>query len=263
MHNVVRSVCALVLFGCAVIQVAPAQDAVAPVQGGVFRMGSDTGESDERPVHEVRVSDFFMMKTEVTQKDYAALVGTNPAAERGVGDSYPVYAVSWYEAVTYANRLSDRDGLKRCYTISGTEVSCDWRANGWRLPTEAEWEYAARGGTQSKGYTYAGSNDLNAVAWNSGNSGRSTHPVGTKAANELGLYDMSGNLWEWCWDGWGSYASGSQTDPRGAASGSARVIRGGSWIDGASGARSAYRYDGDPADRGDDLGFRLVRSGSP
>ena len=234
------------------------------VKGGAFRMGSDTGESDEKPVHEVRVSDFLMMKTEVTQKDYAALMGANPASGYGVGDSYPVYNVSWYDAVGYANKLSERDGLKRCYTISGTEVSCDWSANGWRLPTEAEWEYAARGGTQTKGYTYAGSNDVNAVAWNSGNSGSSTHPVGGKQANELELCDMSGNVWEWCWDWYGSYASGAQTDSRGAASGSSRVFRGGGWLFDASYARTAYRFDVlDPSYRIVNLGFRLVRPSSP
>jgi formylglycine-generating enzyme required for sulfatase activity len=215
------------------------------------------------PVHEVQVSDFSIMKTEVTQKDYAAIMGKNPASCRGMGDAYPVYNVSWYDAVAYANGLSERDGLKPCYTISGTDVTCDWSADGWRLPTEAEWEYAARGGSMSKGYTYAGSNDVNAVAWILPNSWASTRPVGTKAPNELGLYDMSGNVWEWVWDSYGAYASGSQTDPRGAASGPSWADRGGGWSAGAEGARAANRgCDSDPAHRDGDLGFRLVRPGS-
>jgi len=227
------------------------------IKGGTFRMGSDSGESDEKPVHEVRVSEFYMMKTEVTQKDYAALMGTNPS--RFKRDTQPVEQVSWYDAVAYANKLSQKDGLRPVYTISGTNVSCDWSANGWRLPTEAEWEYAARGGQSSRGYTYAGSNDVGSVAWYSSNSGSTTKPVGTKAANELGLYDLSGNVWEWCWDWYGSYSGGSQSDPRGAASGSSRVLRGGGWLSGASYARSAGRNGDTPAYRNGNLGFRLVR----
>jgi formylglycine-generating enzyme required for sulfatase activity len=230
------------------------------VRGGTFLMGSDTGKPDEKPVHEVRVSDFSIMKTEVTQKDYAALMGTNPASGRGVGDAYPVYNVSWYDAVAYANKLSEHDGFTPCYTINGTDVTCNWSSNGWRLPTEAEWEYAARGGDLSKGYTYAGSNDTNAVAWILGDSWPWTHPVGTKAANELGLYDMSGNVWEWVWDAYGAYDSGQQTDPRGPAAGSSGANRGGGWSAGAEGARVANRgVDGDRAHRDGDLGFRLAR----
>jgi formylglycine-generating enzyme required for sulfatase activity len=231
------------------------------VKGGVFRMGSDTGASDEEPVHEVQVSDLFMMKYEVTQKDYAALMGKNPASGVDAGDSYPVCNVSWYEAVAYANRLSERDGLKPSFSVNGRIVSCDFSASGWRLPTEAEWEWAARGGNLSRGYAYAGSMDGDSVAWYSSNSGYKTQPVGSKAANELGLYDLSGNVWEWCWDWHGSYSSGPQTDPTGAASGSYRAIRGGSWRYDASYARTACRGIGDPAAGSVGLGFRLVRPG--
>jgi uncharacterized caspase-like protein len=229
-----------------------------PVQGGIFQMGSTTGDDDEKPVHAVTVSDFWMMKTEVTQRDYAALMGTNPSEFKG--DTLPVETVSWYDAVAYANKLSNRDGLQPAYRISGTSVDWDRSANGWRLPTEAEWEYAARGGRSSRGYTYAGSNDAAAVAWYGNNSGVKTNPVGTKAANELGLHDLSGNVWEWCWDWMGAYSAVAQTDPTGSASGTHRVRRGGGWILGASRTRSADRNGLTPDDRTNFLGLRLVRS---
>jgi len=150
--------------------------------------------------------------------------------------------VSWYDAVAYANKLSQKDGLRPAYTINGTNVGWDKKANGWRLPTEAEWEYAARGGQSSRGYTYAGSNVPDTVAWYTETTNdKGTEPVGTKMANELGLYDLSGNLWEWCWDWKAVYTSGVQTDPSGAASGTNRVKRGGSWNNDASNARSANR----------------------
>jgi formylglycine-generating enzyme len=180
-----------------------------------------------------------------------------------VGDAYPVYSVSWYDAVMYANKLSQRDGLRPCYTINGTDVTCNWSANGWRLPTEAEWEYAARGGSQSKGYTYAGSNDVDAMAWyTSTTDPKGTQPVGMKIADELGLYDMSGNVSELCWDWYGIYTAGSQTDPRGVASGSNRVIRGGNWLSPASGIRSVYRSYVVPSSRSEGIGFRLARPSS-
>lgn len=227
------------------------------VPGGTFRMGSDTDGPAARPVHSVTVSSFWMMKTEVTQKDYAALMGISPSHFKG--DNLPVEQVSWYDALAYANKLSERDGLRPAYRISGTDVDWDRSADGWRLPTEAEWEYAARGGASSQGYKYAGSNKVGDVAWPSGNSGGTTKPVGTKAANELGLHDLSGNVWEWCWDWYESYGAASQTDPAGAASGSSRVLRGGSWYDEASDARLANRNDGYPSSRFNILGFRLVR----
>jgi sulfatase modifying factor 1 len=242
-----------------------AEDLSAPVlvRGGSFQMGSDSGEPAEKPVHEVRVSDFYIMKTEVTQKDYEAIMGNNPASSfRGKGGKYPIQNVSWYDAVAYANKLSERDGLTPSYTIKGTDVTCDWSANGWRLPTEAEWEYAARGGNLSNGYAYSGSDDANAVAWTLSNSMPFCHPVAKKAPNELGLYDMSGNVWEWVWDVREAYSSAPQTDPRGPASGSSYANRGGGWSAGAKGARVARRgQDGERTHYDGDLGFRLVRSG--
>ncbi len=130
---------------------------------------------------------------------------------------------------------------------------------GYRLPTEAEWEYAARGGNSSLGYTYTGGNSIGTVAWYRDNSGSKPNPVGQKQANELGLYDMSGNVWEWCWDWKGSYSSGNQTDPAGSSSGSSRVLRGGSWVYDASDCRSASRFSHNPSSRYGSLGFRVVR----
>ena len=228
------------------------------VDGGTFQMGSTSGDSDEKPVHSVTVSSFYMCDHEVTQKEYRDVMGANPS--RFSGDNLPVERVSWYDAVNYCNKLSVKEGLTPCYTINGNSTTCNFNANGYRLPTEAEWEYAARGGKKSNGYTYAGSNSVGNVAWYYDNSGSQTHNVKTKAPNELGLYDMSGNVWEWCWDWKGSYSSGSQTNPSGSSSGSSRVKRGGSLDVISSSCRVAFRYYGGPSYAYDLLGFRVVRS---
>ena len=197
------------------------------VEGGSFLMSSNDGEGDEKPVHQVTVSAFLIGKYEVTQKEWTEIMGNNPSNFRG--DELPVEQVTWYNVVEYCNKRSLKEGLTPCYSGSGSGIVCNWTANGYRLPTEAEWEFAARGGKQTRGYTYSGSNDLGSVAWYNGNSGITTHAVGTKAANELGIHDMSGNVWEWCWDWYASYSSGSQNNPAGASSGSNRVLRGGGW----------------------------------
>ena len=199
------------------------------VEGGTFQMGDTFGDgsTDEKPVHSVTVSSFYLGKYEVTQREWRDVMGTNPSTCRG--DSLPVENVSWYKAVEFCNRLSAKDGLDPSYAISGTNVTYDFSKNGFRLPTEAEWEFAARGGNQSRGNECSGSNDRNEAGWYVGNAGGTTHQVGTKIPNEIGLYDMSGNVWEWCWDIYGAYSSSAQNDPTGASSGSRRVLRGGSW----------------------------------
>ena len=231
------------------------------IEGGTFQMGNASGgNDDERPVHTVTVKSFSMGKYEVTQKEYQEVMGTNPSNFKG--DSRPVENVSWFDAVEYCNKRSVKEGLTPAYRGSGNSISCDWNANGYRLPTEAEWEYAAKGGNRDPMvYTYSGSNSAGAVAWYKDNSGSSTQPVGGKAPNSLGLYDMSGNVWEWCWDWYGAYPSGAQTDPKGASSGSLRVLRGGFWVNSAEDVRAAGRGYNNPNDRGSDGGFRLARNG--
>jgi formylglycine-generating enzyme required for sulfatase activity len=156
-----------------------------------------------------------MGKYEVTQAEYQSVMGNNPSNFKG--DNLPVKRVSWLEAVEYCNRLSLKEGLTPCYRGSVNDISCNWNADGYRLPTGAEWEYAAKEGNQGYlTYEYAGSNTVDAVGWYDGNSGGRTHPVGGKAPNSLGLYDMRGNVWEWCWDWYGVYTAGAQTDSRGA-----------------------------------------------
>jgi formylglycine-generating enzyme required for sulfatase activity len=228
------------------------------VEGGTFQMGSTNGYDDEKPVHTVTVKSFYMGKYEVTQKEWVAIMGSNPSNFKG--DNLPVEQVSWNDAIEYCNRLSQKEGLTPAYRGSVDSMVCNFNASGYRLPTEAEWEYAAKGGNKDYiTYEYSGGNGVDGVAWYGGNSGSSTHPVGTKQPNSLGLYDMSGNVWEWCWDWYGSYSGGSQTDPRGASSGSYRVFRGGGWHSVAAFVRSAFRSYYTPSSRYFSLGFRLVR----
>ena len=231
---------------------------MAFVEGGTFQMGGTS--DDEKPVHSVTVSDFYIGKYEVTQGEYEALIGKNPAEFKQSGKNAPVEYVSWYDAVEYCNKLSDKEGLDRCYSGSGKKIKCDFDANGYRLPTAAEWEFAAKGGNKSEGYKYSGSNDLKQVAWYDDTSGNKTHSAGGKQANELGIFDMSGNLYEWCWDWYGAYSSGKQNNPRGSSSGSFRVRRGGSWLHFASSCRIAFRYSEYPGHSYNYLGFRVVRS---
>jgi formylglycine-generating enzyme required for sulfatase activity len=213
------------------------------ISGNSFSMGSNDGESDEKPVHTVRVSDFHMGKYEVTFAEYDKFcdaTSREKPSDAGWGrGNRPVINVSWDDATAYCKWLSSTTG------------------KSYRLPTEAEWEYSARGG---QNYKYAGSDDWNAVAWNGANSDSKTHPVGQKQANGFGLYDMSGNVWEWCSDWKRDYSSRTETNPTGAATGSGRVYRGGSWFSGASSCRASSRYDGAPAYRDSHLGFRLVLS---
>jgi formylglycine-generating enzyme required for sulfatase activity len=209
------------------------------VPGGCFQMGSTDGVSDINLVHEVCVDGYWMGKTEVTQVQWQKIMGGNPSSFKS-GTNYPVESVSWDDAQDYIRKLGTQSG------------------KSFRLPTEAEWEYAARSG--GKDEKYAGGGNLDAVAWYDGNSGDKTHPVAQKRSNGLGLYDMSGNVWEWChdWFGRSYYRNSPRNNPQGPSSGSVRVGRGGSWGDRAGGCRSALRLQVAPGNRYDILGFRLV-----
>ena len=216
-----------------------------PVEGGLFDMGSNSGESNEKPIHQVTVSDFYIGETEVTQALWEAVMGNNPSHYKG--DQRPVECVSW-EDICGKNANDTTCFIYKLNRLTGAK---------FRLPTEAEWEYAARGGKFRHEYKFSGGDGIDSVAWYYDNSGGETHPVKRKKANGLGLYDMSGNVWEWCQDWYGSYSSDSQTDSTGPSSGSIRVIRGGSWYCNAAGCRVAYRNYITPSDRYYDLGFRL------
>lgn len=215
------------------------------VEAGTFMMGA-TAEmknvwKDENPVHQVTLTqDYYMGKYEVTQPLWQTVMGRNPSYNKG--DIFPVETVSWYDCQEFIRRLNSITGLR------------------FRLPTEAEWEYAARGGKNSRGFQYSGSNNPSDVAWCDGNSGHKIHHVGTKSANELGLYDMSGSVWEWCQDVYSAYTSDSQTNPTGAESGTQRVYRGGSYLLDVGYSRSSCRNKSNPNGRGCSLGLRLVLS---
>ena len=215
---------------------------MVPVEGGTFTMGATSEQGSdalegEYPAHQVTLSDYYIGQTEVTQALWKAVMGSNPSDSKG--DNLPVEQVSWDDCQVFIQKLNQLTGKQ------------------FRLPTESEWEYAARGGRKSRGYKYAGDNDIGLVAWYEDNSGNETHPVATKQANELGVYDMSGNVEEWCSDGYDGYQSSSQSDPQGPSSGSDRVGRGGSFFFDARYCRVSNREYYTPDFRTFDLGLRL------
>jgi len=232
------------------------------IPSGEFLMGSPDSDSealdDEKPQHRVRtMRPFYLGVTEVTQGQYRALNNENPSRFKG-SDDLPVENVSWDDAIAFCNKLSEREGLKPYYQL-GTGAPSG--GDGYRLPTEAEWEYACRGGNTTR---YSFGDDATRLAefgWYQGNSDRKTHPVGQKGPNAWGLYDMHGNVWEWCGDGYKTsyYKESPPTDPSGASQAALRVLRGGSWSSRPRFARSALRYGYTPALRRDDVGFRVAR----
>ena len=244
-------------------------DAFVFVNGGTFIMGTNDFK-DAKPEHNVTINDFYISKYEVTQSEYQDVIGKNPSHPTyGIGPTYPVNYITWFDAIFFCNSLSLMKGLNPCYSGSGINIKCDFSANGYRLPTEAEWEYAAHGGSKSKGHKYSGSNNINEVAWYNENSNSKSHPVGQKQPNELGLFDMSGNVWEWCWDYKGKYKAKNQNNPLGPKTGKFRVNRGGSWFDDdvivlLTNRNRAYptpnKYHYFPKEKYIYRGIRLVRS---
>lgn len=217
------------------------------VEGGTFTMGCTPEQSkyciiDEQPAHQVKLSSFYISKFEVTQEQYEAVMDSNPSTFENC-PRCPVETISWSDARAFINKLNTQTG------------------KNYRLPTEAEWEYAARGGNKSKGYVFSGSNDVDEVAWLNDNSERKTHPVGLKKPNELGLYDMSGNVWEWCHDYYGPqyYKNSPLENPKGEITGQYRILRGGSWFHGVRDCRVSIRGYKEPTSGGYRRGFRLAK----
>ena len=236
----------LTFFGNQTITVNGVSFTMIAVEGGTFQMGATSeqgsdADDDEKPVHSVTLSDYYIGETEVTQELWQAVMGSNPSYRSG-NPQRPVEQVSWNNCQEFIKKLNQLTG------------------KNFRLPTEAEWEYAARGGNKSKGYKYSGGNTIGNVAWYTDNSSSQTHDVKTKSANELGIYDMSGNVWEWCQDRYGDYSSSSQMNPTGPSSGSYRVDRGGSWSSGAGYCRVSARGSINPDCWFSALGLRLSLS---
>lgn len=262
------------------------------VPGGIFTQGDthdDEGYSDELPLHQVTLSPFSIGKYEITYSQFIQFLNSYNVPSNGTmfGESLidlddydvpvgynnqsfyfshtdcfanvdcAVSEISWYGAVVFCNWLSEEEELTPCYDTS--DWSCDFSANGYRLPTEAEWEYAARGASNEPDYIYAGSDDLESVGWYNSNSGNVIHNGGGKDANGLGIYDMSGNVFEWCNDWWMDYDSEDQIDPVGASMGTKRVFRGGSWLDSSYRCRLAKRWREFPVFSNKYIGFRIAR----
>ena len=245
------------------------------VDGGTFEMGGGYGAT---PIHTVTLSSFSIGKYEITQREYEDIIGFNPS--EFIDEINPVESVNWYETLVFCNIASINENLEPCYRINGSTdpeewgtppsyfdpnpdwdaVICDWTANGYRLPTEAEWEFACRGGNNSDNYTYSGSNTIDEVAWYEDNSDNTTHPVGLKLPNELGIFDMSGNVVERCWDWEGDYSSNSQTNPTGPDTGEERILRGGGYSEPELFSRSTMRSSYLNVYGFDYHGFRVVRN---
>lgn len=229
---------------CTVTVTIPVEPEMVLVEGGTFWMGCNDNEDPdcidwEKPLHQVTLTSFSIGKYELTQKQWVSVMGFNPSGS-SLGDQYPVQTVYWDVIQRFIKRLNESTGKK------------------YRLPTEAEWEYAARGGAKSKGFRYSGSNELNSVAWNPRNSNGISHMVGTKEPNELGIYDMSGNVWEVCSDWQAGYSSQPALNPTGSEKGTCRINRGGAFWGGAIYCRVAYRSCFNPTETWSTIGFRLV-----
>ena len=222
---------------------------------------------DEQKEHTVNLNTFEISKFEVTVWEWKQFIKANKMKmpEKptwGWQDNYPINGVTWNEAIAYCNWLSKKEKLQPVYTKKGPNFVCNFKANGYRLPTEAEWEFAAKGGASSKSFKYSGSNNLDDVAWHKGNSKGTPHTVGTKLPNELGVYDMSGNVWEWCWDWYNKdfYKLEKGDNPKGPEMGERRSVRGGSWDSHPNYVRPANRISTEPNKTHEFYGFRVART---
>jgi formylglycine-generating enzyme required for sulfatase activity len=253
----------LALCSVPVLSAQPLSPYMVRAPGGAFWMGSMEGAyvANER-AHQVSVKQFYISETEITQEIWTSVMGSNPSLFPG--EDRPVDNVSWFDAVQFCNALSEWERLTPAYTIAGDRVSWDPEANGYRLPTEAEWEYAARGGASaavSEPLTrvyYSGGENADEIGWYDKNSGRASKPVKGKAPNALGLYDMSGNVWEWVWDRYASYPSNPMAEPEGRVT---RVLRGGAWFTPVNLLRVTYRFWNAPGFKANTVGFRIARNG--
>ena len=256
------------------------------VEGGRFEREPDTlivirlpeeNKQILRPRTTVELSSFQIWQTEVTRAQYDEVMGIAPDILDNT--NLPMHSISWFDAIEFCNRKSIIEGLTPVYRYIGyrtnpdtwpvgwntddrnhANIVCDWTADGYRLPTEMEWMYAARGGIHNETFQYSGSDDINAVAWFGGNSHNTAREVEQKQSNALDLYDMSGNVWEWCWDIHRSYETGDLVNPRGPETGSYRVLRGGSWISPSVMCSVSHRFSFAPTTRKNYIGFRIART---
>ena len=273
---IVHVLCVLFIAGCGKSGSTPKPEApktittktgieMVLIPAGEFIMGDDGGENDEKPAHTVTIGAFYMDTHEVTQKSYQELMGKSPSKHKGPGN--PVEQLGWLGAIRYCNMRSRREGLTPCY--NETTGACNFDADGYRLPTEAEWEYACRVGTDTKYSFGSDPAKLSSYAWFKENSNKTPHPVGGKKPNPWGLYDMHGNVWEWSNDIYSeSYDPKAGENPTGPAEGDERVLRGGGWNVGAESCRSSARYSEPPGLADvcfgyDAYGFRCVRKAGP
>ena len=250
------------------------------IKGGTFLMGSNRNSEIESPIHEVTLNSFFLGKYQVTQKEWEKVVGNNPS--KFLESDSPIETITWYDAVKFCNKISIKEGLQPCYCVNGDNNSknwgdrfipeVNWKADGYRLPTEAEWEYAAKGGNlpndlarrngKKTYYKYSGSNNIDEVAWYNNNSDRKPHSVGKKNPNELGIYDLSGNVFEWCWDCYNEHDINfkTQTNPHGADTGNYRMFRGGCWRLESDDCLVSNRIFIWPSESNSSISLRLLRS---
>jgi formylglycine-generating enzyme required for sulfatase activity len=234
------SLSVMALFLCSFYQISNLKPKMVMVEGGTFKMSPKENAVDPKTkkkiVYDITVSSFEMAKFEVTVADWKAYTSANkismPARPSwGWNDDYPMTNISWTDAIKYCNWLSKVNNLKPAYSKKDEKYICDFSADGYRLPSEAEWEYAAKGGNKSQNFAYSGSNDLEMIAWYANNSRKSPQEIGTKLANELGIHDMSGNVWEWCWNYYSPiyHLVERRDNPVGPDRGDKRSVRGGSW----------------------------------